>query len=583
VLTLLDAVLAPLGTDTNVGAIAGDEALAVIEDAIRSLPIGAGRFGDPAVFVGTVRGAAGLRFRAVRVIGLAEGSLPTVPREDAVLPDTVRRALTPALATTPGRVLAQLHALDRVIRDTTDEVVLSMPRRTLDGSEREPSVVFLEALAALGRPDPGSSARAPTFADSLGLRRRGFLPARVEARRFRRESGASQAASLDRAAETPGPVPRQWLSLPELDVRRIRALLDGGAPGPMDGLLGATGAANAANTGPMLSGLAPGRPISASRLKTLLGCPHQHLYENVLGWDEPDEVEVASEIDPMMFGTLFHDVAEAFHRAHGTAFGKRERSLAAWKDIARTFADEVFDSCARSYPLAGDEIRDQQRQRLQRAVRTLLDRDWDGKPRRFVDVERSFGEPEGIELATPSGPLWVRGQIDRIDVEGGVTLVRDLKTGRPDPRDPGDAPDATTDIQIALYGLAIKAESGKAEPGKAKLPEVVHAAYAYFNARGTGVRAYTDDFPVLEAAAWQWLALARDLLAARAFPRTPDPEDCTFCRFKPVCGPAAHDRASDVLATADGVLARFRALKTKTTAKAKDKAKANPKKKQGKS
>ena len=34
---------------------------------------------------------------------------------------------------------------------------------------------------------------------------------------------------------------------------------------------------------------------------------------------------------------------------------------------------------------------------------------------------------------------------------------------------------------------------------------------------------------VLEPAARQWLALAADLLVERAFPRTPNAEDCTYC------------------------------------------------------
>ncbi len=40
----------------------------------------------PAVYVGTVAGTVGLEFEAVRVIGLCEGVLPSVPREDPVVP-----------------------------------------------------------------------------------------------------------------------------------------------------------------------------------------------------------------------------------------------------------------------------------------------------------------------------------------------------------------------------------------------------------------------------------------------------------------------------------------------------------------
>jgi len=91
---LLDVRLASTAADAACGTVAGDEALRLIEEMIGSIRLPSGRFGEPAVYVGTVREATGLAFRALRVIGLAEGHLPPVPREDPVIPDTLRAALT---------------------------------------------------------------------------------------------------------------------------------------------------------------------------------------------------------------------------------------------------------------------------------------------------------------------------------------------------------------------------------------------------------------------------------------------------------------------------------------------------------
>ncbi|MDI7269578.1 MAG: PD-(D/E)XK nuclease family protein, partial [Myxococcota bacterium] len=69
-----------------VGDLRGDDALGFMQAAIESLRLGTGRFGDPAVYVGTIVGAAPLPFRAVRILGLAEGQFPSAEHRDPVLP-----------------------------------------------------------------------------------------------------------------------------------------------------------------------------------------------------------------------------------------------------------------------------------------------------------------------------------------------------------------------------------------------------------------------------------------------------------------------------------------------------------------
>lgn len=52
------------------------------------------------------------------------------------------------------------------------------------------------------------------------------------------------------------------------------------------------------------------------------------------------------------------------------------------------------------------------------------------------------------------------------------------------------------------------------------------------------------------------------MLTGRLFPRTPNEKDCSYCCFRPVCGAGAFQRAGELLAGADGVLADFAALKS---------------------
>ena len=194
---------------------------------------------------------------------------------------------------------------------------------------------------------------------------------------------------------------------------------------------------------------------------------------------------------------------------------------------------------------------------MRRQVADFLAYDWEGPPRRFVATERAFGFDVPLPLRVGKRTLHVRGSIDRLDVEGKTTIVRDLKTGRAHPRRGNEAdPTPDQDLQLGLYGLVVAAQA------KAwGVPARVAVAYVYPGGGGATERAFRDDHAVLDAAATEWLTLAADLLEARAFPRTIDPDDCTYCSFDAACGPDAHARAGDVLGPAKGVLARFRALK----------------------
>ena len=82
---------------------------------------------------------------------------------------------------------------------------------------------------------------------------------------------------------------------------------------------GATGRA----TGHLMPGLSPERPISASRLRTLLECPHRFLFESIIGWWEPSSPPSLREIDALAYGSLFHRVAEIV--THQTALLIAER------------------------------------------------------------------------------------------------------------------------------------------------------------------------------------------------------------------------------------------------------------------
>ena len=233
--------------------------------------------------------------------------------------------------------------------------------------------------------------------------------------------------------------------------------------------------------------------------------------------------------------------------------------IADWLARADTISDSAFDEFLKEYPLVGNAVRAQQRDRLRRNLRELLEYEWSKpKPPRLVASERGFGRPTPVELKINGHSLFLRGRIDRIDVEGGTTIVTDFKTGKPSPRVGDDQnPDALLDLQIAAYALVTRSLAAEW-----KVPKRVSGTYVYVGRSAVTERDFRPDFDKnLEPKAWQWLAIAAGLLSQRDFPRTSDHEDCKYCRFRPVCGDDIHERAAEVLDGADGPLGDFRVLK----------------------
>ena len=548
---MIGEALTPLCADSQCASATGQDALAVIEDIVRGLRVSNGRFGDPAVYVGTIESAVGLPFAAVRVMGLVEGVLPAQPREDAVLPDERRAAIT-ELARTEDRTIAQLHALDRVVRDA-GRIALSSPRLDAGRVEREPSSVLLEAAAALARPnavtgEPSSS----VVPDTRALRRDAFSPARAAAEEFRAGHAIRPSDWSTLAARGSTPLPSSWNAVGAFDLARLLVLrADGGPAGPLDGIL-----LPSANLTSRVPGLTPDRPTSASALSTLVGCPHQLLLERILRFRPPSPPPGAGTIDSLPYGSLFHSVAEDLYRQHGLAICRREQALDEWKVLAREIARRHFQELLEGYPLVGAEVRGQQLARLLRDVERFLDYEWSGPPREFRAVELRYGYDEPLSIDLDEGPLFVRGFIDRVDVENGRTLVRDLKTGKAHPRaGNADAPDHGRDLQIALYGMVLRKLADRLG-----LPTQIAAAYVYMDPHEPE-RAFRDDFDTLESEARDWLSAARRLLGSAAFPRTPNADDCRYCDFKPVCGPHAHRRALSVLEDTRAVTEPFHRLK----------------------
>jgi RecB family exonuclease len=404
--------------------------------------------------------------------------------------------------------------------------------------------MFVEAAIAIGRAAsvPGREVLEADY----------FAPARRSLREHRLRTPLLCSARLERQAllgqlEASAAPPHSALS-----PTRMRSLIDATEPGPFDGLLGADIPVE------RIPGLDPRRPISASRLKALLDCPFRFMLMSLLGFREPADPADFTQFDARTYGTLMHKIVEEFSKPHGKSFAARAKSLEHFQKLASEIAAHELGALLEEYPLGSRSSVEQQRKRLLRDLSRFLEYDWDaGRPGTFVAAEKEFGWAAPFAIDVAGEPLYLRGAIDRLDIRDGRTLLRDLKTGKHKPRNAGDAPDPADDIQIGLYGLVTRAHAAEWS-----LPRELDAAYVYPRAATDPERAFSrEEYERLEATTRQWLAVAAGLLRARAFPRTPRERDCQYCKFKPVCGPDAPERAMQVIDERPQLLGAFGKLK----------------------
>lgn len=266
----------------------GAGALAWLEDMLKRSTARGDRFGVPSVYIGTLAGARGLSFAAVRIVGLAEGSVPSAVREDPVLSDAARTELSPFLPTSRQRAHRQLAAFYSAMRAARERVALSAPRVSLEGSARQPAAVLLDVMRALqGSPNTESLERQLEAAASMG---------RARERRSREQHPLSVSARLERVAYGDTVLAHAERD-PALSLERLRTLRDRTRPNMQDGLL------RGVLPPEVLRGLAPDRPVSATRLATLLSCPHQYLLEQVLHFEAPAGPLSSHQLEVMAFGS----------------------------------------------------------------------------------------------------------------------------------------------------------------------------------------------------------------------------------------------------------------------------------------
>lgn len=505
-----------------------------------------------AVSVLAIDEARGRSFDVVFVPGLADGAFPRRLVEDAVLRDDARRSISADLPTREARAEDERARLRLAVSSAERVLVASHPRIDAERSRpRVPSLYLLELVRAATGTLPRASEAAPPAA-------RGTLGAPSDPRRAvdASEHDVAHVAELLARSSRGEPVPKG-------SARYL--VVDGSAAGRTlrrsleerwrrnerrferqftvsDGELG-EGAAKA-----VLLRHAPGaRVLSASALESFVACPYRFFLGAVLRLRGREVREPLVELDPLLRGSIVHDLAYRWlvqmrDAGHFASDARTERGRAVLADVMSEARGRLHEELVPALPRVFDDELDRIEKDLARWA-AELSADW--QPAYF---ELGFGRPGGTAhdaasvdapVALPEVGLTLRGSIDLVERRalagaGPELRATDLKTGRP-AHAPGMRIGGGRALQPILYALALEklVPDGKVSGGR------LH----YATTRG----GFSEVVVPLDDEARAAMKRVVDALDAEVrsgrMIRWPEPKTCTYCDFLAVCGEGEERRA----------------------------------------
>ena len=536
--------LADLRPMAGVGPVALEEARDVLHDRLVTLDWEppARRYGR--LFVGTPHQARGRAFRVVFVPGLAERVVPQRPREDPLLLDEGRRSIDAALVGQDERGSAERLLLKIAIGAANERLYLSYPR--LDISEtraRVPSFYALDVVRAMTGRVPDHRVLASDAADA---------------------GGASLA--------WPAPKdPDRAIDDLEHDLATLKPLLDAREPSTVRGhahyLLGLNESLKRSITsrwlrdkkpwtaGDGLVRIAPGteaalaaqrlrqRPYSLSALQRFAACPYQFLLATIYRLEPWDEPEPLVRMDPLTRGSLFHKAQAEFYRAlqHEGALPVTRGSLAAAAKTLDAVLDRVASEYAERLAPAIDRVWRDEVDELRRDLGIWVQKIAEEPAWQPAYFEFSFGlNDEGRDPRSLPDPVLVdgrfvlRGSVDLVERRADLDLLRitDHKTGR-NRSNPDLVVGGGGTLQPVLYSLAVEQGLGK---------KVFSGRLFYATTVGGFVE---HEIPINDYTRGQGLQVLEIIdraVEAGFLPAAPSERACTWCDFRPVCGPREEER-----------------------------------------
>jgi ATP-dependent helicase/DNAse subunit B len=489
-----------------------DDLEGAVEAATYRVPLPAD---EEAVLVADVAQGRGLPFRAVAVLGLAEGEFPQTLTEDPFLRDADRARLRDdfGLALDLSTESAEAEYFYEAITRPREALLLTRPRIADNGAPWQPSPYWEEVrrrldvtpqrLITQSRPAPDEAASWPELVQTLAAH-----PAAGPAWAWASEHRPALCSGIERAEEI-----------------LIQRVGDPDDAGIYDGGLTAWGETFG-------QAFAPRYVWSASRLEAYRTCPFFFFVGRVLGL-EPRQPPTEG-LDWRQLGNIYHHIFEELYRTVG-----RDADLAALQDALPEVADAILDEAPQREQFRATAWWEQTRREIvEHVARSLEALESQPDDFGFHRAEQTFGIPRkpGAPLDVRDGDdrFRLRGYIDRVDRDGdGRVRVIDYKTAGPSSYT-NSAVREGKKLQLPLYALAAEEALQLGEVVDGFYWHVRHAEPSRFTLAGFGPEA-----AMKAAVAHAWEAV-RGARRGDFAPRVPD-DDCpdycpaaAFCwRFNP--------------------------------------------------
>jgi ATP-dependent helicase/nuclease subunit B len=400
------------------------------------------------VLVADVLQARGVPFRAVALLGLAEGEFPTTLSEDPFLRDADRHGLREGfgLALEPSTESAEAEYFYEAVSRPRERLLLTRPRLADNGALWQASPfweevrrlveVLPQTLTSESLPAPSEVASWPELMESLSAHS-GYQ----DVRQWVSETEPTRIAALGEASSV--------LHL------RSTALGEDDLPGPHDGDLTSLGDILARRFG-------PGHVWSASRLESYVTCGFFFFVGSVLGLEAREEP--TEGLDSRQLGNIYHRI---LRDVYGDSMVADPTSLEQLIEVLPRVAKRVLDEAPRREGFRETAWWEQTRteiiDKIRRSLEALAEANGEWVPS-FFEVPFGLGGQPTLVVDGEEDSLRLRGVIDRVDVSSeGMVRVIDYKTGGPW----GFTKAAVVQgkkLQLPLYALAARDALGLGEP-----------------------------------------------------------------------------------------------------------------------
>lgn len=177
--------------------------------------------------------------------------------------------------------------------------------------------------------------------------------------------------------------------------------------------------------------VAPEKAISPSALNKYLQCPLQFYFSHIAGIKEKEDV--TEELDSRLFGSLFHQSAQALYASFGGRMITTQGidNLIQNKGLVASVVNKEYAKFyhANSSALVNCGTNDLVLPILQKQLQRMLQIDRELCPFRIIDLESRYVMPIPVTTQDGSFSVYVGGIIDRIDHTPDAVRIIDYKTG----------------------------------------------------------------------------------------------------------------------------------------------------------